>query len=203
MDHVYLSAEQIAERWGCSSRFVRKLIHKCELPGVRFGHILRVLKADLDRYEQAARATAYAPRATKGPRSTLAVVATAKVVTPPPPAAPLRVRMPSLPPAEPAANGWGSDARKGAALIRKHREVAAAFVQWPVIYPRWMTSEQKHCVAMVSWLYPISPRRYGISRGKGGRAPDDPELRAAIERLYCVIDADAPNPGRLEPQNDG
>ena len=51
---TYVAPEEIAKRWNCSPRHVRNLVSRGELPGRRFGSIVRVRVSDLEQYEQAA-----------------------------------------------------------------------------------------------------------------------------------------------------
>ena len=51
-DRPYWTVEQIAERWQCSEKKVRRLIKKGELIAHRFGGQLRIAEADLRSYER-------------------------------------------------------------------------------------------------------------------------------------------------------
>ncbi|GAB7550699.1 hypothetical protein NRB_01930 [Novosphingobium sp. 11B] len=54
-----LSVAQLADRWGCSTALVRKLIDKGEVKAFRLGTLIRIPVAEVERYE--GRADAEAP----------------------------------------------------------------------------------------------------------------------------------------------
>lgn len=53
-----LSVAQLAERWGCSTALVRKLIDKGEVKAFRLGTLIRIPVAEVERYEGKADAEA-------------------------------------------------------------------------------------------------------------------------------------------------
>jgi excisionase family DNA binding protein len=218
---AYLAPSDIAKRWGCSAEHVRHLIYRGELPGARFGGILRVRQSDLEAYERAAsvsppaRAAApeplepqIAPKAT-APAADWEVLkqslkrslrGTAKFWGEPRPPRAVNKTRPGRDPAiaripkilavarNPLLAEWDARARKGIALLRRP-EIAAAVVQWPVIYPRRLTKEEHAQIGCACLsLGGLSFRRLAIRRGVGGRKPDDPELLAALDRLRLAIE---------------
>lgn len=52
---AYYTAKQIAERWQCSTKHVRRAIESGALPAYKLGGILRVGVDDLYRYERMCR----------------------------------------------------------------------------------------------------------------------------------------------------
>lgn len=48
---TFLTAQQVAERWGCSERTVQRLAQTGELPAMRLGSSWRVCLAALEAYE--------------------------------------------------------------------------------------------------------------------------------------------------------
>jgi excisionase family DNA binding protein len=208
-DETYLAPSVIAKRLGCSTQHVRHLIYRGELPGARFGGILRVRQRDLEAYERAARispaeGTETAPPIAPAPKAPLSgptapdwetmkqslkrsLRSTARFWSEPRLASTPKAvgRTPSLPP-NPVLAKFYADARYGIALLR-HKDIAAAIVQWPVIYPRWITREQKHYIASACSHCGIFVQKLAIPRGIGGRAPDDPELLAALDTLRDAL----------------
>lgn len=59
---VYLTASEVAERWGCSSSYVRGLARRGELIGMRLGSDWRFAVAVVEAYEQANTAPTPEPR---------------------------------------------------------------------------------------------------------------------------------------------
>ncbi len=51
-DRPYWTVAQIAERWQCSEKKIRRLIKKGELIAHRFGNQLRIAEADRRSYER-------------------------------------------------------------------------------------------------------------------------------------------------------
>lgn len=51
-DKPYWTVAQIAERWQCSEKKLRRLLKKGELIAHRFGGQLRIAEADLRSYER-------------------------------------------------------------------------------------------------------------------------------------------------------
>jgi len=51
----YFTVTEIAERWQCSERTLRRLIANGTLPVHRFGNLVRVSEADLTLYERSNR----------------------------------------------------------------------------------------------------------------------------------------------------
>lgn len=52
-DRPAYSVSSLAERWSCSTGLVRKLIHGGQLAAARYGNLLRIKAAEVDRYEGA------------------------------------------------------------------------------------------------------------------------------------------------------
>ncbi|MFQ5757478.1 MAG: helix-turn-helix domain-containing protein [Acidiferrobacterales bacterium] len=52
----YLTVPEIADRWQCSKRHVRRVIASSRLTAHRFGRLVRVTEADLEAYERINRA---------------------------------------------------------------------------------------------------------------------------------------------------
>ena len=51
-NHLYYTIAQVAERWQCSEKHVRRLVEAKELVAHKFGNLLRVSDDDLLRYER-------------------------------------------------------------------------------------------------------------------------------------------------------
>lgn len=51
-DHPFHTVAQVAERWQCSAKTVRRLIERGDLVAHRFGSQIRVSAADLTAYER-------------------------------------------------------------------------------------------------------------------------------------------------------
>lgn len=49
---VYLTVKQLAERWQCSEKMVRRLIESRELIVHRFGRLVRISLSDVVTYER-------------------------------------------------------------------------------------------------------------------------------------------------------
>jgi len=55
-NHGYWTVAEIADRWQCSERHVRRVIASGQLTVHKFGHLVRVSDADLRTYERINRA---------------------------------------------------------------------------------------------------------------------------------------------------
>ena len=51
-ERPYYTVSQLAARWDCSEKHVRRLIDRKELVAHRFGGLLRISADDLQRYER-------------------------------------------------------------------------------------------------------------------------------------------------------
>ena len=203
----FLSLAQIAERWGCSTKHVRHLIGRGGLPGSRFGAMWRVTVSDLVAYEAGARtalplrppdaepkthgdATADIEREARV-RTILEKLRAPERPTPQTNGERRRngiARQPVVPPGRRIPSQDELDALKGIALLRRRRDIAAAKVQLPVIYPRNVTAEQKWQIGWACWHCGIFVRQLAIPRGIGGRSPDDPELVAVLAKLDRMLE---------------
>ena len=48
---MYLTIQDVADRWACSTDLVRRLLRTGELPGMKIGNIWRVAVATLEQFE--------------------------------------------------------------------------------------------------------------------------------------------------------
>ena len=51
----YFSVAQVAKRLGCSTKHVRRLINRGDLVANKFGGIVRISRAEIERYERLTR----------------------------------------------------------------------------------------------------------------------------------------------------
>lgn len=51
----FFSVSQVAARWGCSAKHVRRLIDRGDLIANKFGGLLRISRAEIERYERLTR----------------------------------------------------------------------------------------------------------------------------------------------------
>jgi hypothetical protein len=193
---TYVAPEEIAKRWNCSAKHVQHLIYCGELAGRRFGSILRVRVSDLEKYETAAVVRPAAEAPTPKPPDQIWDLKRQSPERPPKRSKPgkslvdeLRSITPGL--LAPLADvpPWNSvaEVRKGIRLLRRP-EIAAAIVQWPVIYPRGVTPEQKYNIRAAVRHCSLWIKQLAIPRPIGGRAADDPELLTVLAKLDRMLE---------------
>ena len=51
----YFSVAQVAKRFGCSTKHVRRLIDRGDLIANKFGKLVRISRAEVERYERLTR----------------------------------------------------------------------------------------------------------------------------------------------------